>query len=91
MRLRLSIKGDDKIKLNELIDEKIEELKLIIPNNIYGYELYGQERETIEQIVGKLLVEKKKTIATAENCTGGTWLTSLPKLQVVPIIIWVRL
>ena len=60
VRLRLSIKGDDKIKLNELIDEKIEELKLIIPNNIYGYELYGQERETIEQIVGKLLVEKKE-------------------------------
>jgi nicotinamide-nucleotide amidase len=71
VRLRLSINGNDKIKLNELIDEKIEELKLIIPNNIFGYELYGQERETIEQIVGKLLFEKKKTIATAESCTGG--------------------
>jgi len=71
VRLRLTIKGNDRIKLNELIDEKIEELKLIIPNNIFGYELYGQERATIEQIVGKLLFEKKKTIATAESCTGG--------------------
>jgi nicotinamide-nucleotide amidase len=71
VRLRLSTKGDDIHQLNERIDKKIEELKLIIPDNIFGYEVYGQERETIEQMVGKLLTEKKQTIATAESCTGG--------------------
>jgi nicotinamide-nucleotide amidase len=71
VRLRLSIKGNDENELNEIIDKKIEELKLIIPQYIIGYEVYGQERETIEQIAGKLLREKNKTVATAESCTGG--------------------
>jgi nicotinamide-nucleotide amidase len=71
VRLRLSIKGNDVNKLNAIIDKKIEELKAIIPHNIFGYEVYGQERETIEQIIGKLLREKNKTLATAESCTGG--------------------
>ena len=38
----------------------------IISENIYGY-----DSETIEQIIGKLLTVKRKTLATAESCTGG--------------------
>jgi nicotinamide-nucleotide amidase len=71
VRLRLSTKGDDIIKLNILVNKKIEELKIIISEYIYGYENFAEENETLEQIIGKLLREKKKTLSTAESCTGG--------------------
>jgi nicotinamide-nucleotide amidase len=71
VRLRLSTKGSDEKKLNETVNKKIEELKTLIPDYIYGYEVYGEERETLEMMVGKILKEKNKTISTAESCTGG--------------------
>ena len=71
VRLRLSTKGDyDKI-LRENVERKIEELRKIIPQYIYGYETFGEEKETLQQIIGKLLTDKKQTISTAESCTGG--------------------
>ena len=71
VRLRLSTTGEDKKILNALIDKKIEELKIIGSEYIYGYEKFGEENETLEQIIGELLRKKKKTLSTAESCTGG--------------------
>lgn len=71
VRLRLSTKGEKESLLKENVEKKIEELKGIISEYIYGYERFGEEKETLEQMVGKLLREKKKTISTAESCTGG--------------------
>ena len=71
VRLRLSTKGDNDELLRLNVDNKIEQLKTIISEYIYGYEIFGVENETLEQTIGKLLREKKKTISTAESCTGG--------------------
>jgi nicotinamide-nucleotide amidase len=71
VRLRLSAKGEVEADLKVYVDKKIEELKLLISEYIYGYEIFGEEKETLEEIVGKLLRTKKKTISTAESCTGG--------------------
>jgi len=71
VRLRLSTKGNNQQNLMVNVERKIEELKLIIPEYIYGYETFGEENETLEQIIGKLLKSKKQTISTAESCTGG--------------------
>jgi nicotinamide-nucleotide amidase len=71
VRLRLSTKGPDEKLLNEITDKKINELKGIISEYIYGYEVYGEEKETLEMMVGKILLENKKTVSTAESCTGG--------------------
>lgn len=71
VKLRLSTKGDSAEKLNQIVDKKIEELKPLIAEFIYGYEAFGVPTETLEQIVGKLLKQRKQTISTAESCTGG--------------------
>tara|TARA_B100000900_G_C20561656_1_gene709163 strand:- start:81 stop:1340 length:1260 start_codon:yes stop_codon:yes gene_type:complete len=76
VRLRLSIKGENKNKLNEIIDNEIKKLKTIIPEYIYG-----EENDRIEQRVGDLLLSKKATVATAESCTSGYLshlITSVP-------------
>jgi nicotinamide-nucleotide amidase len=36
-----------------------------------GKYVYGEEGDTLESVVGKLLTKRKKTVAVAESCTGG--------------------
>lgn len=46
-----------------------------------GHYLYGKGGQTLEQVVGGLLTEKKQTVAVAESCTGGliaSKLTDIP-------------
>ncbi len=71
VRLRLSASGEDAKKLEAAVDKKVEELKVLVPQYIYGYEVYGEEKEGLEKIVGDLLRSKKASLATAESCTGG--------------------
>lgn len=71
VRLRLSTKGEKENELQTKVEAKIAELETLIPEYIYGYELYGEEKETLEMMVGKILREKNKTVSTAESCTGG--------------------
>lgn len=53
-----------------------EALKLIEPmekevRDRLGDNVYGVDDTSLEDVVGKLLIEKNITIATAESCTGG--------------------
>ncbi len=36
-----------------------------------GEKIYGIDNETLSSSVGKLLIQKRKKVATAESCTGG--------------------
>ena len=45
---------------------KVETLKTIIPEYIYG-----EGKQQLEEIVGTLLRDKQQTLSTAESCTGG--------------------
>lgn len=67
VRLRLSARGTDKELLEKAIDSNVFSLTQIIGDIIVGFD----EDETIEVVIGKLLTQQKKTIATAESCTGG--------------------
>ena len=76
VRLRMTGTGDDENELNALLDKKVEELKPLISEFIYGF-----EKEKLEEVVGKMLIEKGKTLGTAESCTGGFLahkITSIP-------------
>lgn len=66
LRLRLSISGKNKADLEKIID--IEEEKL---NKYIANEIFGHAEESLQEIVGKLLLENGGTISSAESCTGG--------------------
>ena len=54
----------------------MNELYKIIPDFIYG-----ENEESLEMVIGKLLKADKKTVSTAESCTGGQiahLITSVP-------------
>lgn len=38
---------------------------------LLGDHVYARERIALESLVGRLLTERKQTVATAESCTGG--------------------
>lgn len=76
VRLRLTAFGMNKEKLNQHIDHQFNLLK----ENVKDV-LVIDEDLPMEAVVGKLLKQKNKTIATAESCTGGYiahLLTSIP-------------
>ncbi|MFC2101743.1 nicotinamide-nucleotide amidohydrolase family protein [Bacteroidota bacterium] len=66
VRLRLSATGSDEESLQKEVDSEISTLKQIIPDLIFGY-----DTDTLESIVGQLLMQRKQTLAIAESCTGG--------------------
>lgn len=67
VRLRLSARGTDKELLEDAIAENVGMLMKIIGEIIVGFD----DDETIEVVVGRLLTQHQKTVATAESCTGG--------------------
>ncbi len=66
VRLRLTGYGNDKEILSSLIHQKFNKLKSLV-NDI----MIADEDISIEALIGKLLKERKKTVSTAESCTGG--------------------
>lgn len=76
VRLRISLKGKNESELYNRINHQISELK-----NILGELIFGYNDESIENVIAKILLDKKLTICTAESFTGGklaNMLTSIP-------------
>jgi nicotinamide-nucleotide amidase len=67
VRLRLTARGTEKEILEKAINENVTSLAKLIGDIIVGFD----EDETIEVVLGRLLTQQNKTIATAESCTGG--------------------
>lgn len=43
--------------------------------------LYGEEEETLTEVVGKLLEQRKETVGTIESCTGGALMANLTSIS----------
>ena len=67
VRLRLSARGSEREFLENSIESEIEKLQHIIGDIIKGFE--GEA--TLEEQIAQKFVEHKKTLVTAESCTGG--------------------
>lgn len=66
VRLRLTAMGAEKISTEKEITDQFEKLQELVKDH-----LVTNEDEPMEKVVAKLLLQKNKTIGTAESCTGG--------------------
>ncbi len=76
IKLRLTGTGKEYKPLEKIISEKVNELRLTIPEYIYS-----ENEESLETVIGNLLISKNKTVCTSESCTGGEiahMITSVP-------------
>ncbi len=76
IKLRLTGTGRDHNTIVDSVEAQVRKLYAIIPDLIYG-----ENEESLEMAVGRLLREKNKTLCTAESCTGGNiahLITSVP-------------
>lgn len=76
VRLRLSAIGPDRQTLENATLIEFRKLQTLV----HAY-LVTNEDEPIQEVIAKLLLEKKQTMTTAESCTGGYiahLITSIP-------------
>ena len=76
VKVRITAKGENSEETNRAIKPIEKEL-----NQITGLKCFGVDHETLEEVVIKLLLNRKETIAVAESCTGGgigSKLTTIP-------------
>ncbi len=76
VRLRLTTSGFDRIKTENVINAEFVALKKLVKEYIVT-----DEDETMQEVLGKILLKNRETISTAESCTGGaiaSLITSIP-------------
>ena len=74
--LHVVASGQDEKQAQEMAERDIDNLRSILRELVYGI-----DEQTLPEVVGQLLTDNKKTIATAESCTGGLvakMLTDIP-------------
>ncbi len=65
------------------VDRKIKEIEKILRERL-GYYIFGVDDQTLEEVVGKLLMQKNLTVSLAESCSGGLIshrLTNVPGIS----------
>lgn len=66
VRLRLTARGNDETVLSNILDEMVVKLRTIL-----GDDIFCEEDTTLGGALGKILLDKGLSVATAESCTGG--------------------
>ena len=66
VRLRLTAKGDDAARVRHALDQSASAVR-----GRLGTRVFGEDRDTLEGVVGRMLVDQGLTLAVAESCTGG--------------------
>ncbi|CAL1517111.1 CinA family nicotinamide mononucleotide deamidase-related protein [Chitinophaga sp. MM2321] len=76
LKLRLTAFGDDKLATAAELSILFHELKELLADIVVA-----DQDMPIAQVIGQLLLERGKTVGTAESCTGGqiaSWITAIP-------------
>jgi nicotinamide-nucleotide amidase len=66
VRLRITVRDADAARADRRVADVEERIRAKAAKYIYG-----AENEEIEEVLGRLLTERNKTLAVAESCTGG--------------------
>ena len=66
VRVRVTGSGKNEDEAKALVGKTVEDVKKVL-----GCVIYDVDSPSVEHSLVKLLVERKKTIATCESCTGG--------------------
>ncbi len=66
IHLRLTAKARSGEEADKVIAQRESEIRSLL-----GDIIWGSDEETLEGLIGALLLEKGLTIATMESCTGG--------------------
>jgi nicotinamide-nucleotide amidase len=75
-KLRLTAFGSEYKQVVREVDKQIVGLKKIINKYIFGF-----DKDKLEEVIGKMLLDSNQNIAVAESCTGGYishLITSVP-------------
>ncbi|MBU3110573.1 competence/damage-inducible protein A [Clostridium lacusfryxellense] len=72
MTFRITAKANTNEEGLRIIKPMEDEIRSRLGSNIYG-----EGDTTLENVIGKMLINKKITIATAESCTGGMVASTL--------------
>ena len=75
VKIRITAKGDSLEETNRSIKPIEKEL-----TKLTGLKCFGVDNTTLEEVVIKLLLSRKETIAVAESCTGGGIGSKLTKI-----------
>lgn len=76
IELHLVSRGESESQAQERLEEADRRMR-----DRLGADLYGRDEESLPDLVGRLLAEQGRTVATAESCTAGLLgaaLTSVP-------------
>lgn len=76
LKLRLTAFGKDKLSVAAEVSILFHELKDLVADIVVT-----DQDMTMGEVLGQLLKERGKTVATAESCTGGliaSWITAIP-------------
>ena len=76
VKVRITVEGDNLESNNRIIKPIEKEL-----NHITGLKCFGVDNESLEEVVIKLLLDRKETIAVAESCTGGGIASKLTSIS----------
>jgi len=64
--LRIIAESDIKEETDKSAEQLASKLRELV-----GKYIYGENDDTLEAVVGKLLLDRKRSLATAESCTAG--------------------
>lgn len=74
--VRIVATGDSPAQAKALLDRDVAEVRRRL-----GDLIYGEGDDTLAEAVGRMLIDSKLTVATAESCTGGWLAKSLTDLS----------
>lgn len=66
VKLRMTVKGSKEVDAQNKLSELEQRIRAIA-----GRYIYGKDDEKIEDVIGRLMVDRGIKIAVAESCTGG--------------------